>query len=142
LWTVLKANLSLTCKKVFVEIFTTRSNEHLANVATTYLANNQKGTELIKTIEESFKESSESGHALKIILLYATQRTKLFTVLLNKAMLAPGPNYEFLSRVVIDRCEIDLSNILQAYGKMNFDAFCQKKSKIKSTLFQNVKISY
>lgn len=126
-------------KKLLIEIFTCRSNQHLACVAQSYILNNQGGNELINTIEKCFKESSETGHALKVILLYATQRTKLFCTLLAKAMKSPGPNYEFFTRIIVDRCEVDLSNILHEYGQIAFEEWCKDHFNSNPYYFQMIK---
>ncbi|ETO14699.1 hypothetical protein RFI_22670 [Reticulomyxa filosa] len=124
-------------KSPFVEIFSLRSYEHLAAMAVAFQQISQ-GKDLIQVIKQSFKEQSETGYACNITLYYATRRYELLADLLRKAVVTPGKHYEMLTRIIVSRAEVDLCNILQAYGREEFRQWVLKHLQTKNQVYAQV----
>lgn len=103
-------------KNAYISIFTERSFQHLSMMAVEYANTQQKSQTLLQMLDMSFKGSSETGNACKIILHFCTRRYELFSSLLQKCVRQPGPNYAMFLRMIVERCDIDLENIIQVYG--------------------------
>eukprot|EP00484_Ammonia_sp_Unknown_P008740 CAMPEP_0197079606 /NCGR_PEP_ID=MMETSP1384-20130603/213709_1 /TAXON_ID=29189 /ORGANISM="Ammonia sp." /LENGTH=516 /DNA_ID=CAMNT_0042518483 /DNA_START=18 /DNA_END=1566 /DNA_ORIENTATION=+ len=101
-------------KGVYREIFTQRSFQHIYCVAEKF--RDDHGTSLFDTVSKVWKESSETGYAIGVILNFSTRRVDLFAETLSEAVREPGPNFVMLFRVIVERCETDLADIIQRYG--------------------------
>ncbi|KAK1429063.1 hypothetical protein QVD17_11262 [Tagetes erecta] len=102
-----------TDEKVFVKIFTERSNAHLVAINTCY--HDMYGGSLKKVIK---KETSGSfAHALLTILQCAENPAKYFAKVLYKSMQGLGTNDTTLIRVIVTRTEIDMQYIKAEYHK-------------------------
>ena len=118
-------------KETYIEIFTHRSFEHLSIVASTFEQKSESKQTLIDVVKSVWKESSETGYAIIVILYFATRRYELFSNCLAQAIHEPGPNFVMFLRIVVERCEIDLANIIQVYGKNALKNFVELNIKSK-----------
>jgi len=123
-------------KSPCVEIFSLRSFEHLAAVASEYQV--KEGKELTQVIKKSFKEQSETGNACIICIYYATRRFELFADFLDKAVTKPGKHYDMLTQIVISRAEVDLCNVLQTYGREKFREWLKKEFGSQNSVYGSV----
>lgn len=108
-------------KKKIIEIMTKRSFFHLEMVYENFFnfdLKNKNCKDLIDYLKISFKDSSETGYACIITIYYAARTIELFADLLAKALNNPGPNYELLSKIIVERNEIDLGSVVNIYGKL------------------------
>ena len=62
----------------------------------------------------------------------------LCCVQLDKAIKAPGSNYDFVTRLLLTRCEVDLESILAKYGKHKFKAWMDKEFKKSNKLVHHI----
>ena len=118
-------------KETFIEIFTKRSFEHLYFVAHKFEQKMESKSTLIDVVKSLFKESSETGYAVIVILYFATRRFELFSNSLAQAIHEPGPNFVMFLRIVVERCETDFANIKQVYGENALKNFIDLKVKSK-----------
>lgn len=110
-------------KATYISIFTQRSLEHLYFVSVRFEERMQHKTTLIDTVKALWKESSETAYAIKVILYYATRRHELFANCLGQAVHTPGPNFVMFFRVIVERAEIDLGNVVELYGEKALRSF-------------------
>jgi hypothetical protein len=136
---IMRASLNIKNidKQIFIDIFSNRNLFHIFEVDYKYKIMNQQSQSLIQLIDQCFKENSEVGHACKIILYYSTRRYELLSDLLFKAMKTPGPNYEFLNRIIITHCEYDLENIFDIFGKEKFQLWLREHFQKNNNIHYN-----
>ena len=98
-------------QKAFVEIFTKRSREELAEIAKIYYEWYQKT--LLEEIERLF--SGDSRRILKAILYALLSPSEYFAYRINKSMRGLGTKDTILIRVLVSRDEIDIERIKRYY---------------------------
>ncbi|KAM0045084.1 putative annexin [Helianthus debilis subsp. tardiflorus] len=102
-----------TDEKVFVKIFSERSNAHLIAINTCY--HDMYGGSLKKVIKK--ETSGLFERALLTILQCAENPAKYFAKVLYKSMQGLGTNDTTLIRVIVTRTEIDMHYIKAEYHK-------------------------
>ncbi|ETO09760.1 annexin A9 [Reticulomyxa filosa] len=107
-------------KRTFINIFSLRSFQHLAIVATEF--ERASPDTLTQVLVHAFSSQNDAGYACKITLWYATRKDDLLLHFLRQATESPGKNYRMLTRIIITHRETDLLRILQLFG---YDAFFQ-----------------
>ncbi len=50
----------------------------------------------------------------------------------------PGKNYDFISRIIVSRSEIDLGNILGLYGKKKFFGWMEKRFEKNNVEYHSI----
>ena len=125
-------------KEVYIEIFTQRSFEHLYFVAKKFEQKMECKSSLIDVVKSLYKESSETGYAIIVILYFATRRYELFSNCLAQTIHEPGPNFVMFLRIIVERCEIDLENIIKLYGENALKNFIQLNLKNKDINAANI----
>lgn len=125
-------------KETYIDIFTKRSFEHLYFVANKFQEKMECKSTLIDVVKSLYKESSETGYAITVILYFALRRYELFANSLAQAIHEPGPNFVMFLRIIVERCEIDLSNIKQTYGDNALKNFIELNVKVKDLDAANI----
>ncbi|KAK7310403.1 hypothetical protein RJT34_07897 [Clitoria ternatea] len=100
-----------TDEKMFIKIFSERSDTHLAAINSAYLAS--YGLSLEKAIKKETSGSFESG--LLTILRCAIDSAMYFAKILRKSMKGVGTDDSRLIRVIVTRTEVDMQHIKAAY---------------------------
>ncbi|XP_077978221.1 annexin A5-like [Glandiceps talaboti] len=95
----------------FIDIFTTRSWDQLA--AASFKYEEMYGKPIEKMLDGEF--SFDMLLALKKIVVFARDRASYFAERLYSAMKGLGTDDEYLQRIIITRCEIDLLEIKEAF---------------------------
>lgn len=103
-------------KETYISIFTQRSLEHLYFVSVRFEEKMEHKSTLIDTVKALWKESSETAYAIKVILYFATRRHELFANCLGNAVQDAGPHFVMFLRVIVERAEVDLGNVIELYG--------------------------
>eukprot|EP01084_Bolivina_argentea_P185347 319615_1 len=115
-------------KETYIDIFAQRSLQHLYVVSKKF---EEQKSSLIDTVQSLFKESSQTGYAVTVVLYFATRTFDLFSDVLAQTVHEPGPNYCMFLRVIVERCDMDLSNIIQLYGANAMKNFIELNLKKK-----------
>jgi len=102
-------------KAKFVEIFTERNWAHIGAVVGEFQKISQKWT-MDSAIAHEFGESSNTTKALRLIAEFCFQPYDLWAKKLRDAMKGLGTDDSTLIRIIVTRCEVDLSNIAQIFG--------------------------
>ena len=106
----------------YLEIFTKKSREELANISRQYYSWYNKT--LMEEIERLF--SSDTRRIFKAIIYSLLSPSEYFAYRLNKAMKGISTKDTILIRVLVTRDEIDISRIKryfnQLYNKTLYDA--------------------
>ncbi|XP_070565349.1 annexin A13-like [Ptychodera flava] len=95
----------------FIDIFTTRSWDQLA--AATFMYEKMYGKKIEDMLESEF--SFDMLAALKKLVVFARDRAAYFAERLYSAMKGLGTDDDYLQRIVITRCEVDLLEIKEAF---------------------------
>ena len=118
-------------KETYITIFTQRSLEHLYFVSVRFEEKMEHKTTLIDTVKALWKESSETAYAIKVILYFATRRHELFANCLGQTVHEPGPHFVMFLRVIVERAEVDLGNVIELYGENALKSFIERTMKKK-----------
>jgi len=118
-------------KETYISIFTQRSLEHLYFVSVRFEEKMDHKTTLIDTVRAVWKESSETAYAVKVLLYFATRRHELFANCLGQAVHEPGPNFVMFLRVIVERAEVDLGNVIELYGEKALHGFVDRNIRKK-----------
>jgi len=103
-------------KNKFVEVFTGRSFAHIGAL-TGEFQNVSKQLTMDAAIRHEFGDSSDTSKALRVISEFSSQPYDFWGVRLRDAMKGLGTDDTKLVRIIISRCEVDLSNIAQVFGQ-------------------------
>ncbi|XP_002734745.1 annexin A13-like [Saccoglossus kowalevskii] len=95
----------------FIDIFTTRSWDQLA--ASTFMYEKMYGKPIEQVLESEF--SFDMLFALKKMVVFARDRATYFATMLYDSMKGLGTDDEYLQRLVITRCEVDMLEIKEAF---------------------------
>eukprot|EP01084_Bolivina_argentea_P046914 86399_1 len=125
-------------KETYINIFTQRSFQHLYFVAKLFENKIETKCSLIDTVKALFKESSETGYAICVVLYFATRKFELFSNCLAQGIHEPGPYYVMFLRIIVERVEIDFTNIIQLYGVNALKNFIQLDIKPKDNNAANI----
>jgi len=105
-----------TAESKFVEIFTERSWPHIRALVGEFQNVSKKWT-LDGALCHEFGESSNTVKALRTIIEFCTDPYDFWAKRLRDAMKGFGTDDTKLVRIVVSRCEIDMANIVQAFGQ-------------------------
>lgn len=105
-----------TAEAKFVEIFTERSWPHIRALIGAFENVSKKWT-LDGAICHEFGESSNTVKALRVIIEFSTDPYDFWAKRLRDAMKGLGIDDSKLIRIVVSRCEIDMANIVQVFGR-------------------------
>jgi len=105
-----------TAEAKFVEIFTERSWPHIRALVSAFENVSKKWT-LDGAICHEFGESSNTVKALRVLIEFSTDPYDFWAKRLLDAMKGLGTDDSKLIRIVVSRCEVDMANIVQAFGR-------------------------
>eukprot|EP00483_Globobulimina_turgida_P005638 UN05648 len=113
---------------VFAEIFSGRSFKHLYFVSQEFELSNVNETELslYETVMDIYDETNDKlFYAIAQILLWLTKRDEFYANLFADSIYKHGPSYVMFFRIIVERHEIDLKNIIDKYGRIAFGKWMQ-----------------
>jgi hypothetical protein len=103
-------------KAKFVEVFTERSWSHLGAVVGEFQTISGKHT-MEYAISKAFSDSSNTTKALRVISEFCFQPYDFWAKKLRDAMKGAGTDDTTLARIIVTRCEVDMSNIAKVFGE-------------------------
>jgi len=109
------ANKDNLNKEYLINMFTTRSFEHLYYISLKYEQKYNKS--LVSTLKPLFKKSSETGYAIILILNYSVKKYRVYSTFLARAIHEhSNDGYGFFLRFIMLHYDYDLKNIIEDYG--------------------------
>jgi hypothetical protein len=100
----------------FVEIFTERSWPHIRALVGVFQNVSEKWT-LDGAICHEFGESSNTVKALRLLIEFCTDPYDFWAKRLRDSLKGIGTDDSKLIRIIVNRCEIDLGNIVETFGQ-------------------------
>jgi len=105
-----------TAEAKFVEVFTERSWPHIRALIGAFETVSKKWT-LDGAICHEFGESSNTVRALRVLIEFSTDPYDFWAKRLRDSMKGLGTDDSKLIRIVVSRCEVDMANIVQVFGR-------------------------
>jgi len=110
----------------FINIFSTCSFEYLRALCIAFERDNAT-TSLIDACHNALGIEYGLGYAVHCVLLYVMNSNAFYGKLMNKGMKFRGHKYMLFWRVIIDRMDMDLKEVLAQYRKSDVDAYNFKR---------------